>query len=866
MMPYLPLLVFPVLGGELRLVAQGRPQAIVVTAENPLPVVAYAAEELVRHVEKATGVRLPLTTESHLPTEPPGRVYIGPTRASLALGLDPSHLPPEACILRSVEGALFIVGHDSPGDPLARDTLAGTLWGVYEFLERRLGVRWLWPGELGCFVPRRETLTAGEWNETVLPRFLQRHLRSIPRRDEPEALGFSPEAGRAYAQAEQVFLRRHRMGRSLPLRYGHAFEDWWERYGQEHPEWFQLLEDGRRGPERPGARTSMCVSNPGFHRQILELWRQARAANPGQFLNINACENDILGRCTCPHCRAWDGPPAPGLENLYPSAAQWPIVSDRYARFWLTLQQMASQEDPEVLVIGYAYVNYFPAPTTGIRLNPHILIGFCPWPGFWYPRSEAEQEFIKEQWLGWVQTGARLFLRPNYFLDGYAMPHLFPHQFAEEFQFMARHGMVGTDFDSLTAQWATQGPTLYLLARLHTRPEKPVEELLEEYYSAFGPAAQWVRAYFDYWEDYTARQREKINALVQQRGVSRYRQYARIAHEIFPPEAFAPAEALLGKAAQAAAKEPEFAARVEFLRQGLRHAQLCVRTSALTADGKASPRAVRRAWEELIAFRRATEREGIANFHWPAQVEARSWDVRRLLEGYAGEPLRPLVLQPKPFVGLPSVPLRGRHTLVALLETGEAFQARLTCRPIGNNPEPLHWRLFDPEDTLLAQGSLEPNRSEEVRVPGKQAGVYLLVVDPGRNAAQVTLLNDHAALAGRTLSLVHQTAPLFFFVPPGVRRFTLTVQSPAPGETVRVRLFDSLGKEVAVGETGPVAERRIEVKVPPGQDGRPWSVRVERGETGVLEDYTLILDSALPGFWALAEDRLVVPQAEGGGR
>ena len=78
------------------------------------------------------------------------------------------------------------------------------------------------------------------------------------------------------------------------------------------------------------------------------------------------------------------------------------------------------------------------------------------WAG-WFPRSPEEQEWIKQQWLGWQRTGATVYHRPNWFLDGYSMPHIYPHQFADEFQFYARNGMAGTFFDSLHGQWAAQG-------------------------------------------------------------------------------------------------------------------------------------------------------------------------------------------------------------------------------------------------------------------------------------------------------------------------------------------------------------------------------------------------------------------------
>ena len=279
------------------------------------------------------------------------------------------------------------------------------------------------------------------------------------------------------------------------MSYGHAFTDWWEKYGKEHPEWFQLV-NGKRGPTKPGARYAMCVSNPELHREIVARWRARGGAEPGKgpsFLNV--VENDILGMCECERCRAWDGPePADAMKFYSPNFKVYGsrFMSDRYARFELAVQQLAAKENPNVSVIGYVYFNYFQAPTSGVKLNSNILLGYCPSAG-WYPRADDEHDWYKQQWKGWRDTGARLFARTNYFLDGYCMPFIFAHQFADDFQHQVRNGMVATDFDSLTGQWGTQGPNLYLLLRLHTRPEAKPDELLAEYYSAFGPAAKDVK-------------------------------------------------------------------------------------------------------------------------------------------------------------------------------------------------------------------------------------------------------------------------------------------------------------------------------------------------------------------------------------
>ena len=611
---------------DVPIVRDGAPVAIVVLPANATPAVRYAAEELVHHVEKATGAKLEIACECD--SMPDVAIYLGDTEAARAAGIKASELGPETFVLRAKPkgDTLFIAGRDTAGDPLNRDTSAGTLFGVYEWLERDLGVRWLWPGELGTFVPKTRDAMARDVDATVTPRFFQRHVRAgLEFKSTHPALGFTPAAAADYAREQTKFLRRQRLGRGEKISYGHAFADWWPRYGQEHPEWFQLVH-GRRGPSKPTARYSMCVSDPGLHREIVARWKARGAPD-----FINVVENDILGQCECANCQAWDGPTPADVNKFYaPNFKVYgaPFVSDRYAKFALAVQQLAAKENPRVKAIGYVYFNYFQAPTSGVRLNEHILLGYCPSAG-WYPRAEDEHAWYRQQWKGWRDAGARLFMRTNYFLDGYCMPFVFAHQFADDFQHAARNGMVGTDFDALTGHWGTQGPTLYLLMRLHTRPETDVDALLAEYYSGFGPAAGAVKAYFDHWERYTMDNRAHTTAVFEDRVAIRWRTWAKAAHRVFPESCFAPAEALLGRAARDASGDREAARRVEFLRTGLAHAKLCARVSALltTADPAATPERGAGALEELLRFRRAHEREWIGNFNHDAWVEELSWKL-----------------------------------------------------------------------------------------------------------------------------------------------------------------------------------------------------------------------------------------------
>ena len=640
----LPLMAIP----GVVLVEEGAPSAVVVLPMNAEPIAAYAADELVYHIEKASGARIEILNEPlDQPLATPA-VYVGATRAAQDAGIDPEALASEEAMLRTLDGNLYIVGNDGPGDALSYgNTHSGTLWGVYEILERYLGVRWLWPGELGEFIPHTWDIRIPELDETLVPCFVVRNQRpGLGRRgfaEGHERMSFSPEHAKRYGHDQTVFLRRHRMGRSdtshrAQRRFGsgHSFTGWWERYGEEHPEWFQMLPDGRRGPQDPNRphRVSMCPSNPGLHAKIVELWQEERKKYPGERANIDLSENDGSAYCVCDKCVAWDGPPSAlntlpaGLERSYEPVQ----AGTRYARFAKAVYELASAIDPDVKVSYYAYLNYFWAPTPPVAMYPNIVIEFVPWFRWagWFPRTEAEHDWIKEQWLGWQRTGVSAHYRPNWFLDGYTMPLVYMHQFGDAFQFYARNGMTGTDFDSLQGQWAAQGPNLYLLSRIHVRPEMSVDTILDEYYAAFGPASDAVKAYFAFWEDYAVKNSLRAaKAIRSRRGghFRRYAHYAQVADELYPAEVFPPAEAILARAQEAAeaSNDPRYAGRVVFLQQGLIHAEQCAATAGVVNNRDSSLAEKKAAIAELVKIRRSLEHTNIANMDRAAIIEADSW-------------------------------------------------------------------------------------------------------------------------------------------------------------------------------------------------------------------------------------------------
>lgn len=588
----------------MSIVAEGKPQAVVVLPDAPSPVVEYAAKEFVWHVERATGVRLGVLSEKDAAsTILENRIYIGPCLAAKQAGIDLSNLPRNGFHEKIAEHALFLTGRDDSGmpddpatqgqargwkgyvvgtPPLDDGVSMGSLFAVYQWLEKQVGVRWLWPGDSGTVIPKTKGLSAGEVGDNVV---IQPLIHSRPRINFTTWAGMSEASRDKYIYDTSVWLRRQRFARGVSFEYPHAYEHYWERFGGSHPEYFALRPDGKRAPfsEKTPHLVQMCVSNPGLHKQIIVDWLAQRAEHPSLSW-INGAENDKANQdpsCTCEVCRSWDPPGALPIKNqaerkaAIKDTSDRPMVSlsDRYARFWLALQAEGRKRNPGATVLGYAYADYS-APPVATKLNDHVIVGIVP--PYAFPLSENDRKAMRENWDGWAKTGARLYLRPNYFLVGYCMPYIFAEEFGEEFKYEAKNGMIATDFDSLLGMWGVQGPNLYVLARLNVNPDLEVSAILDEYYGAFGPAAPDVRDYFNYWKSITL----KCNSEFRNASKGGWASISKAGDQIYTPETFEEGRKFLAKAKAAAVGDDELSDRIAFLNLWLEHAALSMKTLA----------------------------------------------------------------------------------------------------------------------------------------------------------------------------------------------------------------------------------------------------------------------------------------------
>jgi hypothetical protein len=590
-------------GQAVTLVEKGQARAVLVLPEKPSPVIEVAARVLRDHIRQMSRAELPIRTEDRVtgtPTQDEAWVLVGESKLTEKQGLTSKGLQAGGIVLHAKGHVLALFGTDArtPTDP------HGTRYAVTTFLEDKLGIRYLWPGELGKVVPHQETISVADFQHRFSPPLAQRRIRSMGYHDRLQVgldrLGFKREDyERLYADAQRTQMESpdwfgwQRLGGTLNLNGGHAFGHLWEKYGKDHPDWFALQPDGSRDQSRSPDRARLCKSNAELIDAIAREKIEELNRNPA-LLGVAVGPNDG-GRssfCTCPKCEALDSDKGRKVmlwDFTKETRRDFEHVSltDRMAYFWNAIAERVAKVHPDKLLVVDAY-SVYAAPPVERKLHPNLVVRFA---SLGYHDEDYRQESLRD-WDAWSKAAKRLYFRPNLMLLGRreGLPLLYVHKFGKDFRYLAGHGMMGTDFDSCCHHWATQGLNYYVVARLHWDPEQEVSTIVEDYCQAgFGPAGKSVGRYF-----------ERLQSLLNEAAVKKTK-----ATGAFSPETLAGLRKDLDQARKDAGNDSTIMKRVAFLELGLRWTEVEDRAHAFLAE-KALPdkEVARKTLDERFALMR----------------------------------------------------------------------------------------------------------------------------------------------------------------------------------------------------------------------------------------------------------------------
>jgi len=471
------------LSADLTLVADGKSDYEIMLVKGGTRTARFAARELQSHLEKSTSVKLDIVTS---PTEAKHHVFVGPSQFAAKLGVTPDGLPPESLRVKTVGRDIVILGADTRGKatPITRSlpVQAGTLYGVYEFLERVLGIRWYGDDDLYTIVSKHKTLVVPRLDVTQSPSFAYR------------ALPYSPQGALV-----GVLGRRWRLGQSIGTAHGH---NWYrilpvEKYGKEHPEYFALVNGERQARYYLGHHGGqVCTTHPDVVRIFAEAAIQYFRTHKNRNM-FSLSPNDGGGFCQCAKCRALD-------VEMHEDAKRKgiPVMTDRMLTFYNAIAERVAGEFPDRYLGAYVYSYYKRPPKRVKKVHPNLALVIainsaqgCATPDQW----QRDRTLIS----GWTKIHKNMFMYDIFYLTRWSggMIHPIHGHAVERIRFFHETGIRGA-YLYVYPSWETGGPTAYLMGKLLWNADADVDRLQREFYrDMYGAGARQVRAYYDLSEE-----------------------------------------------------------------------------------------------------------------------------------------------------------------------------------------------------------------------------------------------------------------------------------------------------------------------------------------------------------------------------
>jgi hypothetical protein len=565
------------------IVRDGRPGArIVITEDAPIEL-TRAARELQTYVQKVTGAELPIATFGGVSTE---RVEIRlevETRAERRDGPRRGITHDDGYAIRSHGRSITITG----GSP------RGALYGVYDFIERALNVRWFMPTPMGEDILPAKSISVPELALVKNPAFAY--------------VGGFTWAGSPGAEEWELRMRV-RIGPNTS--FGHNWENI-HRFSPEafarNPEMFAMVR-GRRGHS-----PQLCSSHPEVIRVSVEAARRYFEAHPEAPI-FSISPNDGAGFCECDRCRR--------IDALY--GVTDGSLADRFVHYANEVLKELEKTHPLKQVGILAYVEHT-APPKRAKPRPGYVTALThmPWVFCHVHAIDDASCPTNRKFMGYLKGWSALTSHAGiyeYYGQFFAFtPWPIVHSIRRDIPLFKSLGL--ERFTSETQQnWANQGINFYVAAKLVDDPSRDVDALLKEYFSRFyGRAGTAMRRYFDLWE-----------GAMPKTGAAGDRGWAWLS--MFTPALVAEAASALSEAERLAAGDSEkVKGRVAFARLGFRYTEAY--TMMLNAGLRKDTRAVLEWSEEAQKRLKATEGSAPQAFYVSLALEQTRYMTQILLTG-----------------------------------------------------------------------------------------------------------------------------------------------------------------------------------------------------------------------------------------
>ncbi len=345
-------LVFTMQGATISLTSNNKSDYSIYVESSVTQDVHNAAIDLQYHLELATGVRLPITSEAR------GKIIsIGVNKELTKTKLNQTNYRDNELRIAISGDNLYLYGRDESKRPRWQaDRSIGTQYAVTEFLESFVGFRFLAPGMDFTYIPKLNRL------EISIDREISQHPYFVSR-------NFNER------KKDQEWAARLRTGGSFNA--GHSWDDYVSVEDiKKHPEFLALQADGTRSRGLSGNRVYANVKYCTSNKQLLDTFAEnvknhLFVSPPPKFKPISP--SDGAGWCVCGECKKMidlNIDPAWGHFFGFKSSAT-PLVMNFYSEI---LKRVAPAMKEGQYLTGYVYYDYILPPQNQMILPPKIAL------------------------------------------------------------------------------------------------------------------------------------------------------------------------------------------------------------------------------------------------------------------------------------------------------------------------------------------------------------------------------------------------------------------------------------------------------------------------------------------------------------
>ncbi len=458
----------------------GQTQYKIVIAEDAPQGEAQAAKELAKYLNQITGAQFPITGDAA--PESQFEIVVGDTRRKSR-----SDVPEE---LRTDNWEGFTLLRDDVKLYIMGNIPRATLYGVYDFLDVELGVRFLTPE--ATHVPENPTLTVAMKSRTYGPAIERRTIweggNGVVIENRLNGISFG-HLGDELGGVKWVGRPTHTFDMLVPS----------EKYFDEHPEYYSEIK-GKRLREYDGLITQLCMTNPDVLKiatDTARAWLGSGVKSTPQIKHvISVTVNDSPWFCKCAPCVAMNKE-----EGVVEGGTKMRFVN-AIAR---TLQEEYGNVSVETMVYG----TQLPKKT---KAAPNVLIQLVADPDWRFALDDSSHERNRKQlqtfreqkkmlgdgyFYNWVKLG-------TYGSTSYLDPRPNLRYIARNIRIMNEEGGVRGYFCQAVQSRGTEMQDLrfYLMGRAMWRPHIDSQETIKEFCTLYyGKGAKDVLRYIDFHHD-----------------------------------------------------------------------------------------------------------------------------------------------------------------------------------------------------------------------------------------------------------------------------------------------------------------------------------------------------------------------------